>query len=195
LRQGLRAKLKACEFTDAAVVDVIRWRRGGDGKVVGRMSTRLASMWFRSGAETTGSRLLTTLAAGGIALALAVGSGLLISSSHAEGKSMSDLQPIEVYGTNFLVDLTSLSYVGTPYLVTIEHSYQASEPWNDSRAFKTLWRFWKWDDATKGFHQVSENVVGMPGAQAASAVISNHRLLTLLESNQEHAGFLGTWKI
>jgi len=99
------------------------------------------------------------------------------------------------YTAKTLLDLTSVANAEGAYLLTVEHLRQASKPWRDTPTEKTSWRFWNCPEPGKPFRQSSESIVSLPAAMAISASLSRNNVLVFLESNQEHAAFLGTWKL
>ncbi len=135
------------------------------------------------------------LAIAGVALAFLSESGACSRQVGNGGKSMTNLKLNRFYTAKTLLDLTSAAYADTAYLVTIDHLYQAAGGSGGISREKTAWRFWSCVEASKGFRQSSETVVALPPSTTVSAVLSGTKLTVLLESNQEHAAFLGIWRL
>ncbi len=104
------------------------------------------------------------------------------------------LKRVPVHTAKALIDLVSVKSGDTVYLVTIEHSYQASRAWQETPTERTLWRFWGCNQSNQSIHQSSENVVDIPAATALGAAFAKNWFWALLENNQQHAAFMSVWR-
>ncbi len=128
-------------------------------------------------------------------LGLFSGHGIAKRIAGNRGDSMNSLRLTRFHTAKTFLDLTSVANSDGVRFLTVEHLYQSSNPWRDTPTEKTTWRFWDCPEPGKPFRQASENVVSLPGASALSAALAGGSLALLLETNREHAAYLGIWKI
>lgn len=149
--------------------------------------------WRKQGAMLKISILVPALT--GIVLIIFAARGVSPRQARAGGGSMSNsLKRTTLHTSKTLLGLASARKDEKPYLISVEHLYEASKALPNVPTEKTLWRFWNCNQQDGIFHQSPESVLGIPGASALGAAFARDSLIGFVENNQEHAAFVLSWK-